>query len=228
MTSWPSCTPQPKLEEDCYDWYARVKERQSLVDSARYDILLMGDSITHFWETTLGPLTWKKLFGHRSVLNLGFGWDRTCNLLWRIGHGALRNQSPRLFVLNIGTNNFAATENYPGDDPEGVAQGIAEVVRRIRDALPETPILVMSIFQRGFNPSPFRKLVRMANARAKELLDGMEGVILLDISELFLLPDGSDLDASLFLEDGTHLNEAGYGRWAAALEAVFALQTPPL
>lgn len=218
----PSCTPMPKLEEDCYDWYARVAERQALVDAKRYDIILMGDSITHFWETTHGPLTWKELFGKRDVLNLGFGWDRTCNLLWRIEHGMLRGQSPRFFVLNIGTNNLAQTQNYPGDDGEGVAQGVAEVVRKARETLPETEFLVMSIFQRGFNPSPFRDRIRIANARVKELLAGQPRTHVIDISELFMLPDGSDLDPALFMEDGTHLNEYGYRRWASALEAAFA------
>lgn len=224
----PACTPMPKLEEDCYDWYARVAERQALVDSSRYDIILMGDSLTHFWETTHGPLTWKKLFGHRSAIDLGFGWDRTCNLLWHIEHGMLRGQSPRACVLNIGTNNFAATANYPGDAPADVAEGIAAVARKIREALPGSPLYVMSIFQRGFSPTPFRKAIRKANDLAKPLLAGIPGVTVIDISELFLLPDGSDLDATLFHEDGTHLNEAGYGRWAAALEAVFALQSPQL
>lgn len=221
----PSCTPSPKLEEDCYDWYARVAERQALVDSGRYDIILMGDSLTHFWETTHGPHAWKALFGGRSVLNLGFGWDRTCNLLWRIGHGMLRGQSPRMFVLNIGTNNFAATPNYPGDDAEGVAQGVAEVVRKAREALPATRFIVMSIFQRGFNPSPFREPIRAANARVKELLRGAPLTTVVDISEYFMLPDGSDLDPALFMDDGTHLNEAGYRVWAAALEAAFSTVT---
>ncbi|MGD0091582.1 MAG: hypothetical protein ABSE73_16820, partial [Planctomycetota bacterium] len=41
--------PVPKLENDCYDWWARHKEVLKVKDSINPEIVLIGDSITHFW-----------------------------------------------------------------------------------------------------------------------------------------------------------------------------------
>lgn len=93
-----------------------------------YDIVFIGDSITHFWAdedgVTHGVEVWREYYGRRRVLNLGFGFDRTQNVLWRLEHGELDGQCPKLVVLNIGTNQFSATPNYPCDTSADAAEGI--------------------------------------------------------------------------------------------------------
>ena len=143
-----SCIPVEVLEEDGYDWHERHAEKLRAVASRSYDIILMGDSITHYWETAHGPRTWAGYFGGRNVLNLGFGWDRTGNLLWRLENGELSGQKPKLFVLNIGTNNFSRTRSYAGDSPEETASGIIAVARKVHALSPTTRIVVMEIFPR--------------------------------------------------------------------------------
>ena len=41
--------PVPKLEEDSYNWWDRHAEVLAIKDSIKPEILLIGDSITHFW-----------------------------------------------------------------------------------------------------------------------------------------------------------------------------------
>ena len=112
-----SCIPCPKIENDAYDWYKRHETRCELAKKNSYDIVFIGDSITHFWAdedgVTHGVEVWREYYGRRRVLNLGFGFDRTQNVLWRLEHGELDGQCPKLVVLNIGTNQFSATPNYP-------------------------------------------------------------------------------------------------------------------
>ncbi|MGA2616040.1 MAG: hypothetical protein ABSF26_00440 [Thermoguttaceae bacterium] len=65
---------------------------------------MIGDSITHFWAGVPqgpgqnGPQSWKALFSGRRVLNLGFGWDRTQNVLWRLEHAEFDGLHPRCVV----------------------------------------------------------------------------------------------------------------------------------
>ena len=87
-----SCVPVPKIEEDCYDWWARHEEKCRTACSFRAEVVFLGDSLTHFWSGESGPDygegLWNELYGDLPVLNLGFGFDRTQNVLWRMAHGA--------------------------------------------------------------------------------------------------------------------------------------------
>ena len=178
----------------------------------------MGDSITHFWETLHGPESWKRLFANRDVLNLGFGWDRTCNLIYRLENGEFANQKPKVFVLHIGTNNLTQTANYPGDTPEQVVKGILSVVEHVQAASPKTRIVVMKVFPRGLNNEPYRDKINKLNALLTAECRGLSNVTLLDIGPR-MMKDG-ELNTSLY-RDNCHLNENGYAVWSEALEAIF-------
>ena len=119
--------PVPKLENDSYDWYKRHEDILRLKQGLDPEIVLIGDSITHFWGgqpespgvKARGPKAWEKAFGTKRTLNLGFGWDRTQNVLWRLDHGEFDGLHPKWVVLNIGTNNFSGTKNARASTPAG-------------------------------------------------------------------------------------------------------------
>jgi hypothetical protein len=85
--------PVSALEIDSYDWFARHHAELAAQKSLRPSVVLIGDSITHFWagppaaHIVNGPAAWDRIFGKMAVLNMGFGWDRTQNVLWRIQQG---------------------------------------------------------------------------------------------------------------------------------------------
>lgn len=217
-----ACTPAMKLENDCYDWHARHAEKCAEAARRSHDIMMIGDSITHFWETSY-PESWQAFTAGRDVWNLGFGWDRTCNVLYRIRYGELDGQAPRAIVLNIGTNNFSATDHYPGDDPEGTGEGVAAVVETLRKFVPEALLVVMCPFQRGTGAEPHRAWLRELAIHLHRRYDGREadGIHLLDISEQYLRAD-CEIDPTLFRGDNCHPNEAGYALWSAALLPLFS------
>jgi len=110
--------PVPRLEDDCYNWWTRHAEALAAGPRLDPEVVLIGDSITHFWageprapNRLNGPRAWAETFGSRRVLNLGFGWDRTQNALWRLDHGEFDGLHPKLVIVNLGTNNFSATPN---------------------------------------------------------------------------------------------------------------------
>ena len=85
--------PVDRLELDGYDWFERHAEILACQAAVDPQIVLVGDSITHFWgalppqplpHSVNGPRAYASVFGGRRVLNAGFGWDRTQNVLWRL------------------------------------------------------------------------------------------------------------------------------------------------
>lgn len=212
----------PKLEDDGYDWMKRHEAIVALGKTVKPKIVLLGDSITHFWGGTPeghpqnGPESWQKTFGATPVLNLGFGWDRTQNVLWRIDHGEFDTIRPKVVILNIGTNNFTATANARANTPEEVAKAILEICSRIRAKSFQTKIIVMGVFPRGFEAnSETRAPITALNGLLARSLSGKMGITFLNIGTQFLLPDGS-LNKELMADD-THPNENGYAIWASAL-----------
>jgi hypothetical protein len=107
-----------------YDWATRFKltKQYSLEHLCR--LAFIGDSINHFFG---GPpidrglksvnKIWETYYGGRDAVDLGFGWDRTENVLWRLEQGELDNMPLEAVSLMIGTNNLflnthIAKDNY--------------------------------------------------------------------------------------------------------------------
>lgn len=216
-----SLVPAPKLEQDFYDWYRRHADALRLKREIDPRTVLIGDSITHMWggrplqkDRQVGQDSWTDIFG-TSAINLGFGWDRTQNVLWRIDHGELDGISPESVVINIGTNNLAGTKNHRRSEPREIANAVKLIVRRVRQKLPQAKIFVMGIFPRGQTADhPLRSLVRRTNALLPELLKD-DGVSLIDLHDKFVQDDGSI--SKDVMPDYLHPGARAYRIWADAL-----------
>jgi len=215
--------PVAKLENDSYDWYARHEAVLKIQHALNPEIVMIGDSITHFWggppesKFNRGAKAWKELFGTRPVLNMGFGWDRTQNVLWRMDQGEFQGIHPRWVVINIGTNNLTGTQHARENTPDEIVAGIRAIVTRVRARSPESRIIVMGILPRGEKAdNPFRKKIPAVNRLLEQQLAGVPGITFVDIGAKFLGPDGK-LPRSL-MNDFCHPTEEGYALWAAALK----------
>jgi lysophospholipase L1-like esterase len=216
--------PVPKLEMDSYDWYQRHQAVLSLKKTINPEVVLIGDSITHFWagppndHSAGGQKAWDQVFGGMHVLNLGFGWDRTQNVLWRLTHGEFEGLHPRSVIINIGTNNLVATENARDNTPEEIVQGILAICDDVHAESPLSRIIVMGIFPRGVTASsPFRDSITTINQLLARNLSQSKVATFLDIDSQLLDSNGT-LPVSL-MADGLHPTEQGYEIWARALLA---------
>lgn len=199
-----------------------VTMRRWLKRALTPQVVMIGDSITHFWAgpplatRVSGPESWRWLYGRRPVLNLGFGWDRTQNVLWRIRQGELDGLDPRWVVLHIGTNNLTGTAQARAATPAETAQGVEAVVSEVRRRLPRSQLILMAIMPRGRHAGDAQ---RAPIAETNRLLAARYGkdpsVRLLDIGPRMLQPDGTLPEA--LMPDGTHPSETGYAIWATAL-----------
>lgn len=199
-----------------YDWQKRHELTSAAVKRAKPQILFIGDSITHFFGgeqfdkyALRGPQTWGEFYAPRNPGNLGFGWDKTENVLWRLQHGAVDGISPKLVVMMIGTNNSG---NCSAPD---IADGIKAIVLELEKHLPQSKILLLGIFPRGEKPNPAREKIAEINQIIAKL-DGAHHVTFLDIGAKFLTPEG--LITKDIMPDFLHPNEKGYRIWAEAIE----------
>ena len=197
------------------------RHQQKLLEAAKgdYDLVFVGDSITHFWERDgeFGLPVWERYYGHRKALNLGFGGDRTEWVNWRLQNGEIEGLDPKVVVLMIGTNNT----HVGGDAPEETLAGISSNLKTIRSRLPNAKILLLSIFPRGECPKdPLRQLNEQVNARLPELAAADSAVIHLNINDYFL--DQAGRLSRELMPDLLHPNTHGYTVWAAAMEPVLS------
>jgi lysophospholipase L1-like esterase len=198
-------------------WHQRHAEKVLEAQAGDVDLLLIGDSITHYAER---DQWYGYYFGNRKVMNLGFGGDRTQNVLWRLQNGEIDGLNPKLVSIMIGTNNSGR------DQPEAIFLGIQAIVKELRQRLPESKIVVFSIFPRKAGQE--YDTVKAVNKRLSELGDD-QSVMHVDINEQFLNSDGS-LKEALYYKDLLHLGDKGYQLWWSQLEPFVsqALSEEPL
>lgn len=213
--------PVPKLEDDFYDWWARHEQVLAIKDRIDPEIVLIGDSITHMWggepeaNVVNGAEAWASVFAGYRVLNLGFGWDRTQNVLWRLENGELDGLHPHTVVINIGTNNTNVSSNAPVNTPAEIQEGLRAICDDVRRRTPGASLVVMAVFPREESPDhPRRKEIAEINRLRAEFAEE-RGYAYLDIASLLLAPDGTltrDMAA-----DFCHPTNKGYRIWADAL-----------
>jgi lysophospholipase L1-like esterase len=212
-TIFTACTQQ----RDSYDWKERHEQVLKLNKEKAPQILLIGNSITHYWagEPTAkyvrGTDSWDKLFKGKEVRNLGFGWDRIENALWRIYHGELDGYQAEKVILLMGTNNLDKNTD------DEIIDGINELVRAVRHRQPKAEIYVAGILPRAGKEA---RLVRLNKALQVRLLN--EEATYIEMSTEVTHPDGKIIK-ELFT-DGLHPNKEGYQRMAKMLEKAIMKQ----
>lgn len=198
-----------------YNWWgARHEGVLERVARGDVDLLMIGDSITHGWESG-GKEMWDKYYAPRKAVNMGFGGDRTQHVLWRLEHGEIDGISPKLAVIMIGTNNSNGEDNTA----EEISDGIVAICKKLRKELPEMKILILAIFPRAEKPCAQREKNAKASELASKIADG-KMIHYLDINKVFLTEDGT-LTKEI-MPDFLHPNVTGYKIWAEAMEPKIA------
>jgi sialate O-acetylesterase len=211
-----AATPQDKGSGRAQDYF--MEKHAAFLARAKegpVNLLFIGDSITDGWSKA--PDIWETHFGRHQPANFGISGDSTQHVLWRIAHGELDHIAPKVVVLMLGTNNTAS------NTPPETADGVARVVRRIQEKLPQTRILLLAIFPRGprrntgYYDDGIRRMevINEVNLDLSRLDDGKR-VRFLNINDVFLGPDGK-IPADV-MPDQLHPGPKGYQLWADAMQ----------
>ena len=213
-------TRDPGLFGD-YWWANRFLSRHMEIEKVKgktVDVVMLGDSIIHFWEWK-HPESWKKFTTGRTALNLGYGGDMTQQVIWRIDHGELDGYTAKCVVLMIGTNNNTSDNS----NPTNVAAGVEKIVSMIREHQPQAKIVLHPIFPRGNSAqSTWHSKARVRNDVTNELLkkfaDADGSLIWIDFNAK--LVDETGWVPKSLMADQIHPSDAGYELWMEALAPV--------
>jgi lysophospholipase L1-like esterase len=202
-----------------YDWAKRHAAVTKLVNDRKPTLVFIGDSITQMFggephdRPQPGREVWEKYYGKRNAANLGFGYDYTENLLWRIEQGELDGAAAKVVVVLIGTNNTG--KNSAGD----IAGAIRAICDLIRKKQPQTKILLLGILPRSAKPDASRAKIAEINQLISRY-DGHNGVTFFDAGGKFISADGTISKELMY--DFLHPTAKGYEVLAAAIEPTLA------
>lgn len=192
-----------RREPNNYEWQARRRAIKERLAEFPPKAVIMGNSITHFWggepvaHRASGLATWNKVMRPAGFQNLGYGWDRIENVLWRVYHGELDGYQAEKVVLMIGTNNMGVNSDYE------IIDGLKFLVSAIRERQPKAIIKVVGILPRRNG----EQWVETVN-KGIQSMTAQIGCQFSNPGTSLLQKDGK-IDETLF-SDGLHPNEKGY------------------
>lgn len=186
--------PPNRWESAIQEFEARDREQAPPLNG----ILFTGSSSIRMWDL-------ERWFPDLPVINRGFGGSAYSDLVL-FADRIVFPYKPRIMVLYSGDNDIAG-----GKTAEEVLETVQTLLGGVRKQLPETRIAIIAI-----KPSIARwKLfdeIKKANALIKAACEADAQLVYVDIETPMLGEDGKP-QKELFLDDGLHLNDAGYALW---------------
>ena len=194
----------PALAQDRWEEAIQAFEQMDETDPPPQGaILFAGSSSIRMWSTLAED------FPDARVINRGFGGSQMSDLI-HFADRIVTPYAPRLILVYEGDNDIAADKTA-----EKVFADYQQFVSLVHDALPETRIAFIAI-----KPSLARRSLmeemRKANGLIEEYAGTRDRLDYIDIFTPMLGEDGEPLP-DVFLDDGLHMNAAGYAIWTEAV-----------
>lgn len=218
----------PIARTDLPWWRQRHEAKLHELAQAKPELIFLGDSITEDWELSGPPEwrdfapVWRRFYGDRQAINLGFKGDTTASLLWRIRNGEVAGIAPKAAVVLIGANNLGKL-HWSAED---TVAGIDAILRELYKRLPRAKILLLGVLpseRSAWITETTVQINRMLAARYKD----DPSVSFLDLTALFMR--NGVLNRDLFLDPELtppdpplHPSAQGQALMAKAMEPVLA------
>ena len=191
--------PDPHRFDKEINYFVQYDQKNSFPENA---VLFVGSSSIRMWKTHLA-------FLNLPVINRGFGGAHISDVLFFYDE-LVKKYRPKLIVFYAGDNDIAA-----GKPLARVVNDFKTFVQKVKQDLPETRVIYLPI-----KPSVLRwkfwPEMHNTNQKIREICKAKAFLTFAGTDSL-LLKDNGQPDASLFIEDGLHLNAAGYEKWNAYL-----------
>jgi GH35 family endo-1,4-beta-xylanase/lysophospholipase L1-like esterase len=204
------------------DENSRMAHEQLLqkAKQGKIDVYFQGDSITRRWGATDYPKLlshWNRNFHGWNAANFAWGGDNTHNILWRLQNGELDGITPKVIVLQAGTNNLPWRGPAGDDVVDEVFDGIRAILDEFQQRVPQATIVLTGLFPRTQNMELVPAIAKI-NAQIETLADGKH-IRFLNINDQ--LADSAGRFGPGISSDGLHFEEPGYEIWAQALKPIF-------
>ena len=189
-------------------WMVRRTEFSWNKDREQRPVVFFGDSITQGW-TTLA-----KDFPNGFVVNRGISGDTSRGLRYRLKEDVL-DLHPRAVSVLIGTNDLAL-----GGTPAQVIDNLRAIVAELEKQNRNVRIVVNLVMPRGLQPGKFPEKIKELNALIRDFAKKNGRIAVCDTWSIF--DDGTGSCKKEEFPDMLHPNKAGYTKWKAALDEIFA------
>ena len=167
--------------------------------------LFVGSSSIVFWDV-------QKSFPNLALIKRGFGGSLFRDATYYVDRIVIPYE-PKTIVIYDGDNDLKS-----GLSAEEVFADCKAFVEKVRAALPDTKIIVLSV-----KPSIARWELYGEQQKANKLIENYtkanKDLLYVDVGTALLGADGKPR-ADLLKEDGLHLNEAGYEIWTKILTPI--------
>lgn len=183
-------------------WAANIEQNQGAV-------VFLGDSITQGWGTRF-----KGKFAGMKLANRGISGDTTRGMLIRLQQDVLA-LNPSAIVMLLGTNDIEVDV-----EADAIGRNFEKIIAAIKQHNPKTPIVLCRMFPSSASKNRPKETIQRVNTLYESTAKGDSQITVVDTWTLFATESG-DADPMWFT-DLLHLNAAGYDRWAAALQPIFA------
>ena len=195
-------------------WEKDIKafeEADRTAPPAKDAVLFVGASTITLWKSLARD------FPDHKVINRGFGGSEIVDTT-HFAERIIFPYAPKMIILRCGSNDISN-----GKRPEDVLEDFRGFVGKVREKLPKTEIVFMSL-----NAIPSRWAQKdkddAANKLIREAIQKMSQVRFLDISDMVLTADGKSR-IELFGPDRLHFNDTGYKLLAERVRPILPAPT---
>lgn len=189
-------------------WAQRHAEWAKTAGQDDDGVVFLGDSITEGWKSLAQD------FPNFKTVNRGISGDTTRGVLYRLDADVL-SLKPKAIVLLIGTNDLGN-----GADPSDVADNIKAILKAIRQKYPKMPVIVCEVMPSSEKQHRPAAKIEELNKLIKKDVRWKSHTYLCDTWSIYADANG-DAPHAIF-HDLLHPNAAGYEKWKAALNPIFA------
>ncbi len=190
-------------------WKSRHENVLAEIKESSPQLIMIGNSITHGLDDENNIEFWDKYLNAYNTVNMGFGGDRTENVIWRLENGEIDGINPKVATLMIGTNNTDGNNFEEVTQPEELAEGIWKICTIINEKLPDTEIALLAIFPYGYKPEVYRnKLIQKTNDIIRTYPEKNSKIHFYDVNHVLEHEDGSLIHE--LMPDYLHPNTEGY------------------
>ncbi len=215
-------TPSEQAPPPVDKWAKHYHDRVALFRAENVEpggIVLVGSSHVEGFDTG-------KLLPGRRIVNRGIISDRIGltdrGILHRLDCSVF-DCKPSIVFLENGVNDLGELWRHGTPSIDEVEGCYREVVKRIRDRLPEVPLVIVGLFPTRDNYAELNPMIVDLNRRLARIAEEFHCPFM-DVHAPYVDADGA-LKAE-YSRDGLHLNEAGYRVWADRIESALAAAAP--
>jgi lysophospholipase L1-like esterase len=174
-------------------------------------LLFTGSSSVRMWEDL------QERFPQQKILNLGFGGSQASDLLYYLEPLVLDYRPQKVFVYE-GDNDLAE-----GKKVREILKTLAEISARLGRELPGISIVFISA-KPSVSRWNLRRKYRKFNRKLERWTLRQTDLDFVDVWNPMLTD--KNLNTSLFIEDGLHMNDSGYDIWEEALTPYITTDKP--